>query len=50
MTATTAFPGAATQNVLTLQGTANGNIITGTWALTGVSDCGGNGNFTITRM
>lgn len=49
MTATTRFPGAATQNVLTLQGTVSGSTITGTWNLTGVSGCSGNGNFTITR-
>jgi hypothetical protein len=38
-------------NTLTLQGTANGNTITGTWILSGVSSgCTGSGNFTMTRM
>jgi hypothetical protein len=46
MTITTMFPG-ATNNVLTLQGTVNGNTISGTWMLTGLTGCSGNGNFTI---
>jgi hypothetical protein len=46
MTITTMFPG-ATNNVLTLQGTVNGNTISGTWTLTGLTGCSGNGNFTI---
>jgi hypothetical protein len=49
MTITTAFPGAATQNVLTLQGSVSGNTISGNWTLTGVSGCSGNGTFTINR-
>jgi hypothetical protein len=50
MTITTEFPGGATQNVLNLQGNVSGNTITGTWTLTGVSGCSGNGTFTINRM
>jgi hypothetical protein len=50
MNITTMFPGAVTQNVLTLQGTVSGNTISGTWNLTGVSGCSGNGTFTITKM
>jgi hypothetical protein len=46
MTITTLFPG-ATNNVLTLQGTVNGNTISGTWMLTGLTGCSGNGNFTM---
>ena len=49
MVITTMFPAAATQNVLNLQGTVNGNTITGTWNLTGTSGCSGNGNFTINK-
>ncbi len=46
MTITTMFPG-ATNNVLTLQGTVNGHTISGTWTLTGLTGCSGNGTFTI---
>jgi hypothetical protein len=46
MTITTMFPG-ATNNLLTLQGTVNGNTISGTWTLTGGTGCSGNGTFTI---
>jgi hypothetical protein len=46
MTITTIFP-AATNNVLTLQGTVNGSTISGTWTLTGLTGCSGNGTFTI---
>ncbi len=46
MTITTLFPG-ATNNVLTLTGTVNGNTISGTWTLTGLTGCSGNGTFTI---
>jgi hypothetical protein len=50
MTITTMFPGAVTQDVLTLQGTVSGgNTITGTWNLTGTPGCKGNGNFTINK-
>lgn len=45
MTVTTMYP--AMNNVLTLQGTVNGKTITGTWTLTGLSGCTGNGTFTI---
>ncbi len=34
---------------LTLNGTANGNTITGTWSLSG-SGCSGSGNFTMNKM
>jgi hypothetical protein len=46
----TMFPPPQTNNVLTLQGTVNNNTISGTWVLTGVSGCTGNGSFTITKM
>ncbi len=46
MIITTMFPG-ATNNVLTLQGTVNGNTISGTWTLTGLTGCSGNGKFTM---
>ena len=39
-----------TNNQLSLQGTVNGNTITGTWSLTGATGCSGNGNFTINKM
>lgn len=48
MTISTLFP-AATNNVLTLQGTVAGNTITGTWTLTGITGCTGNGNFTVNK-
>jgi len=49
MTISTMFPG--TQNILTLQGSANNNTISGTWTLTGAqSGCTGSGNFTLTKM
>ena len=35
-------------NTLQLSGTANGNMITGTWSLTGVG-CSGSGTFTMTK-
>ena len=35
-------------NMLQLSGTANGNMITGTWSLTGVG-CSGSGTFTMTK-
>ncbi len=41
-----ATPAGAT---LTMNGTANGNTITGTWTLTGTG-CSGSGNFTMTKM
>jgi hypothetical protein len=46
MTVSTMFP-AATNNVLTLTGAVNGKTISGTWTLTGLSGCSGNGSFTI---
>lgn len=50
MTITTASPGTATQNVLTLSnGTVNGNTISGNWTLTGTSGCSGQGTFTINK-
>ena len=36
-------------SMLSLNGTANGNTITGTWTLTGTG-CSGNGTFTMTKM
>jgi hypothetical protein len=35
-------------NVLTLHGTVNNGVITGTWTLTGSVTCTGNGSFTAT--
>lgn len=38
-------------DTLTMQGTANNNVITGTWTLTGIhSGCTGNGKFTLSKM
>ncbi len=38
-------------NLLTLQGTVNNNVVSGTWTLTGVtSGCAGSGNFTMNKM
>jgi hypothetical protein len=37
-------------NTLTLNGTVNGNTITGTWQLVGGTGCTGNGNFTVAKM
>ena len=37
-------------NTLALNGTANGNTISGTWTLTGSGGCTGNGTFTMTKM
>lgn len=38
-------------NLLTLQGSVNNNVISGTWTLTGVtSGCAGSGNFTMNKM
>lgn len=36
-------------NVLSLQGSVNGNKVTGTWSLTGATGCSGNGGFTMTK-
>lgn len=36
-------------SMLSLNGTANGNTVTGTWTLTGTG-CSGNGTFTMTKM
>jgi hypothetical protein len=49
MNISTAFPGAATQNVLALQGTVAGRSIGGTWTLTGASGCSGHGTFNISK-
>jgi len=46
MTISTMFP-SAMNNVLTLQGTVNGNTISGTWILAGGTGCNGNGTFVI---
>ena len=40
---------ASPSNVLTLTGTANGNMINGTWTLAGGTGCQGSGNFTMTK-
>ena len=37
-------------NTLLLNGTVNGNTISGTWTLTGGTGCTGSGNFTMTRV
>jgi hypothetical protein len=38
-------------NLLTLQGSVNNNIVSGTWTLTGLtSGCAGSGNFTMNKM
>ena len=47
MTISTMFP--SNNNVLTLQGAVSGNTITGTWTLTGVPGCTGNGTFSMTH-
>ena len=47
MTVSTTFP--SNNNVLTLNGAANGNTITGTWTLSGGTGCSGNGTFNMTR-
>ncbi len=47
MTISTTFPN--NNDVLTLQGAATGNTITGTWTLTGVPGCTGNGSFSMTH-
>lgn len=47
MTISTTFP--SNNNVLTLQGAVSGNTITGTWTLTGVPGCTGNGTFSMTH-
>jgi hypothetical protein len=40
-----------TGNLLTLQGTVNNNVVSGTWTMTGVtSGCAGSGNFTMNKM
>jgi len=47
MTVTTIFP-AATNNVLTLSGNRNSDGgITGTWTISGLTGCPGNGTFTM---
>jgi hypothetical protein len=42
--------GSPAGNTLALSGTANGNTISGTWALTGSGGCTGNGAFTMTKV
>jgi hypothetical protein len=38
-------------NLLTLQGTVNNNVVSGSWTLTGAtSGCAGSGNFTMNKM
>jgi len=38
-------------DILTLNGNANNNTITGTWTLVGISSgCSGSGNFVVTKM
>jgi hypothetical protein len=49
MTVTTMFP--EENNVLTLQGSVNGTMITGTWSLTGgTAPCNGSGDFQMTEL
>jgi hypothetical protein len=43
--------GTPSGNTLTLQGSVQNHVITGTWVLTGVTaGCNGSGNFTMTKM
>lgn len=42
--------GSPAGNTLTLSGMATGNLISGTWSLTGGTGCTGSGSFTATRM
>ena len=43
--------GTMVENVLTLNGTRNADgSISGTWTLTGLSGCSGNGNYTMTAL
>lgn len=42
-------PDTVPPNTLTLQGSVNGNTISGTWTLTGGLGCSGNGSFTMTH-
>lgn len=42
--------GSPAGNVLTMSGTVNGNMISGTWSLTGGVGCTGSGNFSMTRV
>ena len=46
LTITSGPPGGST---LTLQGTVNGNAITGTWSLAGTGGCTGSGDFALTK-
>jgi hypothetical protein len=49
MTVTTLFP--EENNVLTLQGSVNGTMISGTWGLTGgTAPCNGSGDFQMTEL
>lgn len=41
---------APADNALVLTGIVNGNTISGTWTLTGGTDCNGTGTFTMNRM
>jgi hypothetical protein len=50
MMISTMLPAPQTNNVLTLQGAVSNNTISGTWTLTGVSGCTGNGSFTVTKI
>jgi hypothetical protein len=45
----TVSSGSPAGNVLVLNGSANGNTISGTWTLIGGGGCSGSGNFTMTR-
>lgn len=50
MNVSTAF-GTMVENVLILNGTRNADgSISGTWTLTGLSGCSGNGNYTMTAL
>ena len=41
--------GSPVGNTLTLQGTANGNTVSGTWSLNGSPGCSGSGSFRMVR-
>ena len=45
----TILSGSPVGNTLTLSGAANGNTVSGTWALTGGSGCTGSGSFRMVR-
>src|ERR1700730_8226065 len=42
--------GSPNNNTLTMNGTVNGSSISGTWTLTGTTNCATNGKFTMTKI